>query len=409
MNRPGKTMRNIDFSMMLQNSSSANEEAFFYNFVTNRRIEVNRIHIEWADSWNRLLKFGLNTQGRGPDLSEVGTTWLGGFHAMEALRPFIDQEIDLVGGRNKFLPAAWQSCVVEPGKTVVGVPWTLDIRVLVYRRDWLQKAGVEESTAFSDAEYFRDTLRCLQAAGHPAPLGITTAHTVTRMLHDMASWVWDAGGEIRSRDGQKMLLRSFRSLAGLEAYFGLNEFLVPETRGQEQPEVFDSFLAGKTAVAVVSDLNYHTLRKSAASEVTENLGMATLMKVPFVGGTALAIWQYSTHIDEALKLIEYLTNIEAGQILYEEYLTTPANLDALEKSALKDDPYYPVIRKSLQTGRSFPTGHRWGGVESRLVLVIEQLWRDLQADPQLNIKREVKKRFTEFCDRLESTFLAPYA
>ena len=113
--------------------------------------------------------------------------------------------------------------------------------------------------------------------------------------------------------------------------------------------------------------------------------------------------------DEALKLIEYLTNIEAGQILYEEYLTTPANLDALEKSALKDDPYYPFIRKSLQTGRSFPTGHRWGGVESRLVPVIEQLWRDLQVDPQLNIKREVKNRFTEFCDRLESTFLAPYA
>jgi len=394
---------------MLQNSSSTNEEAFFNNFATNRQIEVNRIHIEWADSWNRLLKFGLNTRGYGPDLSEVGTTWLGGFHAMEALRPFTDQEIDLVGGKKQFLPAAWQSCVVEPGRIVVGVPWTLDIRVVVYRRDWLQKAGVEESTAFSDAECFRDTLRCLQAVGHPAPLGLTTTHTVTRMLHDMASWVWDAGGEIRSQDGQKMLLRSFRSLSGLEAYFGLNEFLAPETRYQEQHEVFDSFLAGKTAVAVVSDLNYHALRKSAASEVTENLGMAALMKVPFVGGTALAIWQYSTHIEESLKLIEYLTSVEAGQILYEQYLTTPANLDAFEKSALKDDPYYPFIRKSLQTGRSFPTGHRWGGVESRLVLVIEQLWRDLQADPQLNIKREVRKRFTEFCDRLESTFLATYA
>jgi ABC-type glycerol-3-phosphate transport system substrate-binding protein len=401
-------MQTIDFSKMLLNRSAANEAAFFDSFEQHQQIRAKRHQVGWPEAWNRLLQFGLNPQGPCPDLSEIGTTWLGSFHTMEALHPFVGQEIAKIGSAKQFLPEAWQACVVEPEQLVVGIPWTLDIRIVLYRRDWLQKAGIEETTAFSDAEHFRQTLRGLQDTGHLAPLGLTTRQTVTRMLHDLACWVWDARGEIRSHDGQKMLLAQSESLSGLEAYFGLNEFLDPEMQGQEEPDVLRSFMTGKTAVAVVSDLNYYWLKMSETSEVTENLGVARLMKVPFLGGTALAIWRYSTHVDAALKLIEYLTSIEAGQVLYEQYLTTPANLEAIAQSTLAQDPFYPIIRKSLLTGRSFHSGYRWAGVEARLIPVIEKFWQDLRANPKLEIACEVEKRFTELCIRLEQTILSAY-
>lgn len=401
-------MQTVDFSKILLHRSAVNEAAFFNTFELRQTIRVNRLQIEWPKAWDRLLQFGLNPQDFCPDLSEIGTTWLGSFHTMEALHPFVGQEIAKIGGTKQFLLEAWQACGVEPEQSVVGIPWTLDIRIVLYRRDWLQKAGIEETTAFSNADHFCQTLRGLQDAGHPAPLGLTTRQTVTRMLHDLACWVWDARGDIRSNDGQKMLLAQPESLSGLEAYFGLNEFLDPEMQGQEEPDVLRSFMTGKTAVAVVSDLNYYWLKMSETSDVTENLGVARLMEVSFLGGTALAIWRYSTHVEAALKLIEYLTSVEVGQVLYEQYLTTPANLEAIAQSTLAQDPFYSIIRKSLLTGRGFHSSYRWAGVEARLIPVIEQFWQDLRANPKLEIAREVEKRFTELCNRLEQTILSAY-
>jgi ABC-type glycerol-3-phosphate transport system substrate-binding protein len=398
-------MQTVDFSKMLLNRSAINETAFFNTFEQRQTIKVNRIQIDWPGAWDRLLQFGLNPHVSCPDLSEIGTSWLGSFYTMEALHSFAGQEIAKIGGTKQFLSEAWQACAIDPQQSVVGTPWTLDIRIVLYRRDWLQKAGIEETTAFSNADYFRQTLHGLQEAGHPFPLGLTTRQTVTRMLHDLASWVWDARGEIRSNDGRKMLLAQPASLAGLEAYFGLNEFLDPEQQGQTEPEVLRSFLDGKTAVAIVSDRNYYLSKVSETSAATENLGVARLMKVPFLGGTALAIWRYSTHIDAALKLIEYLTSVEAGQVLYEQYLTTPANLEAVAQSTLAQDPFYPILRKSLLTGRSFHSGYRWAGIEARLIPVIEQFWQDLRANPKVDIAREVEKQFTELCTRLEQTIL----
>jgi multiple sugar transport system substrate-binding protein len=351
-------MKPLDFSKMLTNFSTANEaeSAFFATFEQRHLIKVRRRQIAWPDAWNQLIQYGLNPQELCPDLSEIGTTWLGSFHAMEALRQFNSQEIAQIGGTKRFLPVAWQSCIMEPGQAVVGIPWTLDIRLVLYRRDWLQKAGIEEETAFSDMEHFNNTLHALQEAGHPYPLGLTTRHTVTRMIHDLACWVWDAGGEIRSEDGRKMLLGQPKSLAGLKAYFGLRKFLDPETAGQDALDVVNSFLTGQTAVAIVSDLEYHGVKATLSNEALANLGVAKVMKVPFLGGTTLGIWRYAPHVEEALKLIEYLTSSEVGQVLCEQYWTTSANLEAVAQSTLVQDPFYPIFRKSLGSGRSFHSG-----------------------------------------------------
>jgi maltose-binding protein MalE len=138
----------------------------------------------------------------------------------------------------------------------------------------------------------------------------------------------------------------------------------------------------------------------------ENMGMAMLMQKPFIGGTALVVWGHSPHVDDSLKLVEHLTSIEMGQTLYEQCRATPARLGAIQKTSLVADPFYPVIEKSLQKGRSFHSGFRWGRVEARLVAIIEEMWSDLRANPELDIAREVKQRFSALCDRLEQTILA---
>ena len=401
-------MPEVEFSSMLEVVPSVGiGDTFFDAFTTQRRVKVKHSHIDWSDSWNRLVQVALASEG--PDVSEVGTTWLGSFYTMEALRPLKLAEIAPVLDDHQFPPAIWQTCLVGRENLPMGIPWTMDIRVVLYRRDWLQKAGVDETAAFSDFKQFLDTLQRLKAAGHPAPLGLTTSRTFTRLIHDMACWVWSAGGELRSDDGSKMLLREPKSRAGMEAYFGLGEFIPPAMQDMTELDVVKAFLEGKTAVAVVLERAYYRMIKDglwqAAPEVAENLGMAMLMQTPFLGGSALAIWQHSPRVEEALKLVEFLTSVETGKILYEHCRVTPARLGALEQTSFAADPFYPVIQKSLQNGRTFHSGFRWGRVEARLVAVIEQMWSDLRANPELDIAREVKQRFSALCDHLEHTIL----
>ena len=400
-------MQEIELSTLRDLDASAGMgPAFFDNFAAQNKVNVKRKFIDWADAWNSLAQVGLNA--RGPDVSEVGSTWLGGYHAMDALRPFRGIEAPAM---QSYPPATWRSCIVGSNNVVIGVPWTLDIRIVLYRRDWLQKAGVSETTAFIDAGHFYETLKKVRAAGHPAPLGLTTSRTVTRLFHDMASWVWSAGGDIRSENGRRMLLREPNSRAGMEAYFQLNEFISPEMFGLSEPDVAGAFLDGKTAVAVVNDHTYYRVVRKIAdvvADVAENLGVAVLLKNPFIGGTALVIWQHTFHVQESLKLIQCLGSVETGKILLEQYHFLPANTDSLKDTFLLTDPFFPVIQKSLQQGRSVHSGFRWGGVEARLVWVVEQMWNDLHANPGLNIACEVERRFTELFNRLEQTILASY-
>jgi ABC-type glycerol-3-phosphate transport system substrate-binding protein len=402
-------MKEIEFSTMFDTTASPGMGgAFFDAFSARHRLKVNARQIGWGEAWNKLVQFGLSS--RGPDISEIGTTWLGSFETMEALRPFTPEEVASLGGNQCYPPGLWQACQMSQQQRMLAIPFTLDLRMVFYRRDWLQKAGVDEATAFVDAEHFHETLSRVKAAGHPAPLGITTAHAHTDIVHDMTSWIWSAGGEIRSADGKHMMLTLPQSRAGMEAYFGLNQFITPKMRGLTQQQVNKSFFEGQTAIAILKENNYlgymgQGLKVSA--EIAGNIGQAMLMRVPYLGGSALVIWRQSMDYQAALKLVQFLTSTEAWRVLSKEvYSYTPAHLDALAHSPLAGIPFYPAIQQSLKDGRSCYSGHRWSGVEIRLAETIEELWRDLYANPALNIAQEVESRFSALCARLEQTILA---
>ena len=52
-------------------------------------------------------------------------------------------ELNVLGGSAAFLPSSWQSSIVLGEKEVCAVPWLADTRLIYYRRDLLDKAGVD--------------------------------------------------------------------------------------------------------------------------------------------------------------------------------------------------------------------------------------------------------------------------
>ena len=93
----------LEFSIMAE--SPANIQPLLDQFEAEHRIRVRLRLLTWDIAWSDLVKVALYRDG--PDVSEIGSTWLGDLVAMNALRPFAEQELAALGKPSDFLPSAW--------------------------------------------------------------------------------------------------------------------------------------------------------------------------------------------------------------------------------------------------------------------------------------------------------------
>lgn len=399
-------MEEIEFSSMV---GSYNPEEYPWNkeFEAKCRIKVRQKRLLWQSAWQDLLQVALYF--KGPDVSEIGTTWLGSLMGMEALRPYSPMEVKNLGGAAAFSPASWDSCH-EPGEThILAIPWYLDLRLIYYRRDILQKAGVDESTAFLTSKHLLETLRRLKSSGVPTPLAMDIQGESPRVVHNIASWIWENGGDFRSADGRKIKLKEAKTLDAIASYFSLGEFLVPGTFGLEETHANQAFAEGRAAVIISSERFYFSLRAGRTQvqpEILENLGIAPLLSTPYLGGANLVVWRHTVHDRATIELINFLTQPLTLKTLFEQYMVLPARTDVLNNLPLAEDPYYSVFQRAIIAGRAIPGFYRWAGVENRLNVTFQQLWLDIMANPAINTKDEVARRVIDMANRLERTTLA---
>jgi len=79
-------------------------------YKANPNIKVNITEVGWGDAFGK-IQTALQT-GVGPDITQVGTTWVATFGSTGGLRTFSDAEIQAVGGSKAFLtrpgiPLTW--------------------------------------------------------------------------------------------------------------------------------------------------------------------------------------------------------------------------------------------------------------------------------------------------------------
>ena len=107
-------------------------------------MDITCQEFDYSTGWSDFMRMSI--YGGSPDVSEIGTTWINDFAAMNVLRPFSASEVRSVGGMETFVPAVWQSGV--SAGVVWAIPWMTDLSMVCYRRDLLAKAGVQEQEHF---------------------------------------------------------------------------------------------------------------------------------------------------------------------------------------------------------------------------------------------------------------------
>jgi multiple sugar transport system substrate-binding protein len=385
----------------LELSSMSNLQGInLVNFQNDRERRVRLQSFHWDNAWNELLQIGLF--GKGPDVSEVGSTWLPSLADLKSLRPFRRYEVQAFGGNQAFFESSWAINEMAEEKKIWSIPFTSETRVIYYRKDILRKVGIEAEYAFSSPESLLKTLEAIHRKTDITPLCMATNVTV---VHNMASWVWGAGGRYRSEDGRRLLLGEPQALQGILDFFKLNRYMPRQQRGYSAQNSDEYFIEGKAAVTISGYWVLPWLRSPGNPPIVQqNLGVAMTPGVPYVGGSSLVIWKHSPRMTEAVELVRFLTSAQSQRQVLENN-SLPARVEVLRQAPYASDPLMKPFLESLHKGRPFNSSLRWSAIETRVNHMLFELWQEVLNNPGLELDRAITRRVKEMALNIDNTIL----
>ncbi|MFQ5614447.1 MAG: sugar ABC transporter substrate-binding protein [Anaerolineae bacterium] len=362
------------------------EAAEFQKLHPNITVEVEVI--DWGAAWSKITTAA--TGGEGPDISQLGTTWVGAISAMGALRPFSPEEIATVGGGEAFVEASWQTCNPVGSGFTTCLPWFVDTRAIVYRTDALAQAGLDPEQAFADWESFDDALAQLKEADlEMYPIAFPGKND-WNVLHNFAPWVWEAGGDMLNPGNTAAVFNSPEGIEGVEFYASLyTKGYTPEDALELNSAQIDGrFGEGQVAMVISGPWlvkNSQTPSDAggfAGTEAAENLAVHQIPAGPagrytFVGGSNLTVWRASQHPAEAVEFVKFLVAKESQARYSTNIGMIPARKEALADPTFSDDPNYSVFVEAVDNGKSYPAIAAWGPLETAMVKHLGALWDDV--------------------------------
>lgn len=392
-------MEEITFSYFDRGRDVPNNiQAVVDQFEHDQGIKVRLESIPWTLGWARMVEVALYHSG--PDVSEIGNTWAGDLTRMEALRPFRKEEVESIAGSEKFFGSVWDSVgrTKEDPDSVYSIPWSADARAVFYRRDVLEKAGVDEACAFENTSNFEAMLATLKSKHVPIPITLPTQRT-SITTHNLASWIWGAGGSFLGPDHATITFDLPEALKGANDYFHLSRYLGEAACPLSDYDAYELFYAGKAAMVLGG---YWILSSmSATEEVRKSMGLKPMPAVPFVGGNHLIIWNHTRHSMTALKFIQYLEDERASRLIYPQF-GLPVRRSAWTRPPF-DSENYKVLLESIQRGRGLPTGQLWGLVEKRVTDILADIWSNVLRNPEEDSRELVESQLKGLANRLRLT------
>ena len=307
--------------------------------------------------------------GETPDASHMGTDMMGQFVETGAIEP-VPSDID----PSQYFESAWNTGVIDG--TAYAVPWFVETRVLYYRNDVAEEAGITEPPGDWDA--LKAMAEAMKGQGG-AEWGLSLG---TRNYQEYFPFLWSNGGDVMDANGQFTL----SSPQAVEALTFYDSFFEEGLSPTEVPEGFDitpAFVSG-THPAVFSGPWHIGLFTEAGAEE----GSWTVTPIPekesatsFVGGGNVVVFNESENKDAAWAFAQFLSEPETQVMWYEEATVLPAVQSAWDDPTLADDEVVAVFGEQLQDTKAPPAIPTWGEISAAVNDSLERLTTG-DADPQ---------------------------
>ncbi len=323
----------------------------------NPDAQVDITPVDWGIARDRLLTaIGGN---QTPDVSQMGTDMMGEFIETGALAPLA---ADIDGSR--FFEGAFNTGVAPDG-TAYSVPWYVETRVLYYRTDIAEEAGITEPPANWDE--LKAMAVAMQDQGG-AEWGISLG---TMNWQEYLPFLWSNGGDVMT-DGE-FTLDSPEAVEALEFY---DSFFEEGLSPNQVPEGFDitpAFVQGSHPMFFSGPWHLGLIAEAGGDGFEDKWAVAPMPAAPggdtgvsFVGGGNLVVYTDSEEPDLAWDFVQWMTQPETQLAWYEEATVLPSDRSAWDDPALADDPNVQVFGDQLENTRAQPAIPTWAEVASAI-------------------------------------------
>lgn len=369
----------------------------------NPDVELVVTVIDWGAAWSKITTAA--TSGTGPDICQLGTTWVGAITSMGALVDLTDWvKNDL--GIEKFVPNVLATSGI--GGRFTSVPWIIDARALFYRKDIFDKLGINpqemdswegfekvlkkiyDAYVVSDQQgnlYFGKEAKELenkQGYFRVYPIGVPGKND-WNVIYNFDPWVWSAGGDWLTADNKPF--KSVKEiLDGIKFYTNIaKKYTTKSCLELNSSQVETWFANGKFAIIPSGAWTVRNLtlppEKGGFSNlpVSSKFAVAHYPKGPagrytFLGGSNLSIFKSCKNPEVAWKLIKYLVS-KKQQIEYAKNSGfLPATLDSYNDPYFDKNPHLKIFKETVKYGRVHPCIPLWGPAEVILIRRLGTIW-----------------------------------
>lgn len=294
-----------------------------------------------------------------PDVIEVGNTQVAQYAASKGVTDLTDRKAELKG--DDWLPGLAGPGAIDGRQ--YGIPFYAANRVVIYRKDLFEAAGVTPPKTRD--EWIAATTKLDQGDQQGIYLPGQNWYT-------LAGFVWDEGGDLAQQAGGSWTgtLNTQEALAGMDFYKRLQALGDgPKDSDEAKPQQTDVVAGGKVAQFIAVPGAAKVVTK-ANPELEGKLGFfpipgktADKPGAVFTGGSDLIIPLASSRQEGAYQVVKALAG-EKWQVELAKAMNYVPNRKALAAS-VGDDPGTAAMAAGAANGHATPNSPNWGAVEAR--------------------------------------------
>jgi multiple sugar transport system substrate-binding protein len=321
---------------------------------------VNVTPVAWDVAHDRLVTAVAG--GQMPDVTQLGTTWMGEFALLEALDP-TPETID----PGTFFEGAWDTTVVDG--TSYGVPWYVETRLLYYRTDLAEEAGWTEPPA--DWDELKQMAADLKEAGaqHGISLGLGIGS-----WQQYLPFAWSNGGAVVD-DDDEFTLDDPANVEALEYYASFFD----EGLTEAQPEGFDitpAFVQGTFPMFFSGPWHLALIEETGGADIEGKWTVAPMPQrdsaTSFVGGSNIVVSRDTENRDAAWAFVEFVSRPDVQSAWYQEVGALPSVQEAWESGELAEDEHLTIFGEQLEDAQAPPPIPTWEEVAAAIDDQIER-------------------------------------
>jgi len=327
----------------------------------NPGVKVSVTPVDWGQA---VAKLQTAIAGKTtPDVSQMGTDMMGKFGATGAFEP-VPADIAPAG----YFESAWNTNMVDG--VVSGVPWYVETRLLYYRTDIAEKAGITSPPAtWDDLKAAAKAMK--EKGGSKYGIGLGTKN-----WQEYFPFLWSNGGDVVDASGNPTLNspQAVEALAFYKSFFdeGLTPKSVPEGTDPATP-----FVTGDTPMFFSGPWHLAGVKAAGGADFEGKWAISPMVKkvtaTSFLGGSNVVVFKNSKNKDAAWAFVKFLSDPKTQATWFTTSGDLPAVTSGWEDAAVKSDPNLAMFGEQLKDTKAQPVSATWAELSSAINDTLEKM------------------------------------